>query len=45
LGLRVVHISFELDHNPFLETAEVHNESMQYMLPPKLQPQDSAIAQ
>jgi len=45
LRLRVVHISLELDHDPLTGAIEIHDEAVQYMLSPKLQIQNAAIAQ
>ena len=41
----IVHVSLELDHNPFTGTIEIHNKAVQYVLSPKLEPEDSAVAQ
>jgi hypothetical protein len=40
-----VHIALELDHDPFLETAEVHNEPVPQVLSPKLEAQNPPVAQ
>jgi len=40
-----VHVPLELDHNPFTGTIEIHNKAVQYVLSPKLEPEDAAVAQ
>jgi len=41
----VVHIALELDNDPFVETAEVHDEPVQNVLPAELQPENPSVAQ
>jgi len=38
-------VSFQFDHDAFLETAKVHDESVQHVLPPELETEHSTIAQ
>jgi hypothetical protein len=45
LRIGVVHIPVELDHDPATGTKKVYDEAVQYMLPPKLQAEDAAVAQ
>ena len=45
LSCFVVRTSLKLDRDAFARTVKIDNESMQYVLPPKFQPQDCAIAQ
>src|SRR5205809_6831327 len=45
LRFSVVHVPLELDHNPFTGAIEIHNKPVQYVLSPKLEPEDSAVAQ
>jgi hypothetical protein len=40
-----VHISFELDHDPFAETTEIHDEPVQHMLPPEFESENAAVPQ
>ena len=45
LRFSIVHVPLELDHNPFTGAIEIHNKAVQYVLSPKLEPEDSAVAQ
>jgi len=45
LRFSIVHVPFELDHNAFTGAIEIHNKAVQYVLSPKLEPEDSAVAQ
>ena len=45
LRFSIVHVSLELDHNPFTGAIEIRNKAVQYVLSPKLEPEDSAVAQ
>ena len=36
LRFSIVHVSFELDHNPFTGAIEIHNKAVQHVLSPKL---------
>ena len=45
LRFSIVHVPLELDHNPFTGTIQIHNKAVQYVLSPKLEPEDSAVAQ
>jgi len=38
-------VSFQFDHDAFLETAKVHDESVQHVLPTELETEHSTIAQ
>jgi len=45
LRFSIVHVPLELHHNPFTGTIEIHDKAVQYVLSPKLEPEDSAVAQ
>ena len=45
LRFSIVHVPLELDHNPFTGAIEIHNKAVHYVLSPKLEPEDSAVAQ
>ena len=45
LRFLVVHISVKLDDDSFAEAAEVHDESVQHVLPSELQPENATVAQ
>src|SRR5882762_5855064 len=45
LRFSIVHVPLELDHNPFTGAIEIHNKAVQYVLSPKLEPEDAAVAQ
>ena len=45
LRFSIVHVPLELDHKPFTGAIEIHNKAVQYVLSPKLKPEDAAVAQ
>jgi hypothetical protein len=45
LRFSIVHVSLELDHNPFTGAIEIDNKAVQYVLSSKLEPEDAAVAQ